>query len=203
MKTLDRWVKCEKENNLIKSVFAFFTLELLSLFVRRTSASCLMITHKDVATAGSNDRSAKRLNVLVTKSSIIMNCVNVFEIFTNTTATPCLMCQKHVLYRCKSVPPQKSLCFNSSPQLVTILFPLLYNEALDRTGCEELYFDWNEKAVFFTITFQWGTHFIRLVLSILWWIIDMCVSMHCRKHKSTFRLCLQRYQVHAKCEAQV
>jgi len=44
---------------------------------------------------------------------------------------------------------------------------------------------------------------MRLVLGMLWWIIDVCVPMNRRKHKSTFSLCLQRYQVHAKGKAQV
>jgi len=43
--------KSEQESDLVKSVFAFFYLELLSLFLRRTSASCLVMTDKDVATA--------------------------------------------------------------------------------------------------------------------------------------------------------
>jgi len=41
----------------------------------------------------SNRRLVKRLNVLVTKNAIILNCVNVCKVFTNITAIPCLMCQ--------------------------------------------------------------------------------------------------------------
>jgi len=49
------------DTSSIKSAFAFFKLEVLSLFTRRTSVGSLMIRNKKLPPQCSNDRLAKRI----------------------------------------------------------------------------------------------------------------------------------------------
>jgi len=53
--------KSEQDTSSIKSAFAFFKLEVLSLFIRRTSAGSLMMRNKKLPPQCSNDRLAKRV----------------------------------------------------------------------------------------------------------------------------------------------